>query len=275
MFKGKGNKRQKQPRQDWTPNIFIQIICGAWKLAFGAFQIALGAICTVLLIGVVCAFVFAGVLGDYLQDDILPMANVDIENYDLEQNSYMYYVDSSGQIRKYQDIFASTSSSWVNFEDIPEDMIHAAISIEDHRFFEHQGVDWITTIKACARMFFGDDSVGGSSLTQQLIKNVLLTEDEGADDITVQRKVLEIFRAVQVEKQYDKDKILELYLNFIYLGQGCKGIRSAAATYYGKEVEMLTADEAADDVTVQRKVLEIFRAVQLEKRYDKDELLEL
>ena len=57
--------------------------------------------------------------------------------------------------------------------------------------------------------------------------------------------MLEIFRAVQVEKNYDKDEILELYLNFIYLGQGCRGIRSAAATYYGKEVESLTAAECA------------------------------
>jgi len=250
MSERKKNKKQKKVHQDWRPNIIIQLAYGAWRVAFGGFKIAVGAICTVLLIGVVCAFVFAGVLGDYLQDDILPMADVDIENYDLEQNSYLYYVDSKGQIRKYQDIFASTSSSWVDFEDIPEDMIHAAVSIEDHRFFEHQGVDWITTIKACARMFFGDDSVGGSSITQQLIKNVLLTEDEGADDITVQRKVLEIFRAVQVEKKYDKDEILELYLNFIYLGQGCKGIRAAAATYYGKEVEMLTAAECASIIGI-------------------------
>ena len=250
MSKERRTKKQKPVRQDWKPNILLRLIIGAWRVAFGAFKIALGAVCTVLLIGVVCAFVFAGVLGDYLQEDILPLAHVDIENYDLEQNSYLYYVDNSGQIRKYQDVFASTKSAWVDFEDIPEDMIHAAISIEDHRFFEHQGVDWITTIKACARMFFGDDSVGGSSITQQLIKNVLLTEDEGADDVTVQRKVLEIFRAVQVEKTYDKDEILELYLNFIYLGQNCKGIRSAAATYYGKEVEMLTAAECASIIGI-------------------------
>lgn len=245
-----GMKKRKPLRQEWKPNFFLRLLYAAWRVAFGAFKIAAGAAGTVLMIVVICAFVFAGVLGDYLQDDILPMADIDIESYDLEQNSYLYYVDSNGQIQKYQDIFATTSSSWVNFEDIPEDMIHAAVSIEDHRFFEHQGVDWITTIKACARMFFGDDSVGGSSITQQLIKNVLLTEDEAADDVTVQRKVLEIFRAVQLEKRYDKDEILELYLNFIYLGQGCRGIRSAAATYYGKEVENLTAAECASIIGI-------------------------
>lgn len=251
MFDGKKRIRREKPlRQNWKPNFFLKVLYAVWRVAFGAFKIALGAAGTVLIAVVVCAFVFAGVLGDYLQDDVLPMADVDIENYDLEQNSYLYYVDSNGQIQKYQDVFASTSSTWINFEDIPEDMIYAAVAIEDHRFFEHQGVDWITTIKACARMFFGDDSVGGSSITQQLIKNVLLTEDKSADDVTVQRKVLEIFRAVQLEKRYDKDKILELYLNFIYLGQGCRGIRSAAATYYGKEVEMLTAAECASIIGI-------------------------
>ena len=251
MFNGKKKtKKQKPARQDWKPNFLLRVLYAAWRVAFGAFKIAAGAAGTVLMALVICAFVFAGVLGDYLQDDILPMADIDIEEYDMELNSYMYYLESNGQIQKYQDVFAATSSAWVDFEDIPEDMIHAAVAIEDHRFFEHQGVDWITTIKACARMFFGDDSVGGSSITQQLIKNVLLTEDQGADDVTVQRKVLEIFRAVQLEKRYNKDEILEMYLNFIYLGQGCRGIRSAAETYYGKEVESLTAAECASIIGI-------------------------
>ena len=251
MFKReKKMKKRKAERQNWRPNFLLQILYAAWRVAFGAFKIAVGAAGTVLMVGVICAFVFAGILGDYLQDDILPMADIDIDNYDLEQNSYLYYVDSNGRIQKYQDIYAVTSSSWADLEDIPEDMIHAAVAIEDHRFYEHQGVDWVTTIKACARMFFGDSSAGGSSITQQLIKNILLTEDEAADDVTVQRKVLEIFRAVQVEQRYNKDEILELYLNFIYLGQGCRGVRSAAETYYGKEIESLTAAECASIIGI-------------------------
>ena len=246
----KKESRQKPQRQEWKPNGFLRVMYALWRVAFGAFKIALGAVGTILIIGVICGFVFAGVLGDYLQDDILPMADIDIDSYDLEQTSFMYCLDSNGNIQKYQEIFAKTSSSWVDFEDIPEDMIYATVAIEDHRFFEHQGVDWVTTIKACARMFFGDDSAGGSSITQQLIKNMLLTEDETADDVTVQRKVLEIFRAVQLEKRYDKNEILELYLNFIYLGQNCRGIRSAAATYYGKEVECLTAAECASIIGI-------------------------
>ena len=251
MFKReKRTKKQKPVRQNWKPNFLLRILYAAWRVAFGAFKIAVGAAGTVLMIAVVCAFVFAGVLGDYLQEDILPMADITISDYEMEMNSYMYYVDDNGNIQKYQDVFATTSSAWVDIEDIPEDMIHAAVAIEDHRFFEHQGVDWVTTIKACARMFFGDSSVGGSSITQQLIKNVLLTEDEAADDVTVQRKVLEIFRAVQLEKRYSKEDILEMYLNFIYLGQSCRGVRSAAETYYGKEVESLTAAECASIIGI-------------------------
>ena len=213
-------------------------------------KVLLGALATVLLIGIICAFTFMGTLGDYLQDDILPEALVDPENYSIEQNSYLYYVDSDGEIQEYQQIFAETSSRWAGYDDIPEDLVNAAISIEDHRFYEHQGVDWITTVKATARMFFGNSSAGGSSITQQLIKNILLFDDETADDVTVQRKVLEIFRAIQLEKQYDKNEIMEMYLNYIYLGQGCRGVRSAAATYFGKELEMLTTAECASLISI-------------------------
>ena len=235
------------PRQDWKPHWTLGLLYRLWMIVFSAAKIALGAAATVLMICVICTFVFVGILGDYLQEDILPAAaDTDIEGYDLELNSYIYYVDSKGNIQPLQQIYAETSSEWADYEDIPEDLIHAAMAIEDHRFSEHQGVDWITTIKACARMFFGDDSVGGSSITQQLIKNMLLLqEDETADDVTVRRKVLEIFRAVQLEKRYDKKTIMEMYLNCIYLGQGCRGVRSAAATYFGKELEMLTTAECA------------------------------
>ena len=222
----------------------------ALEITLSVLKVALGAFVTVLLIGIVCGFVFVGILGDYLQDDILPMAGMNIEDVEMDENSVMYYVDENGDIQVYQQIFATTSSKWADLEDIPEDLIHAAVSIEDKRFYTHQGVDWITTVKACARMFFGDDSVGGSSITQQLIKNLLLFEDETADDVTVQRKVLEIFRALQLEKRYHKDTIMEMYLNCIYLGQGCRGVRSAAETYFGKELELLTTAECASLISI-------------------------
>lgn len=249
MFDGMKEK-DNAPKQDWKPHWSLTVLHRIWMILFSAFKVVAGAAVTVGLIAVVCGFVFMGVMGDYLQDDILPMAGMDIDDVEIDQTSTMYYVDAAGKIQVYQNIFAATSSKWADLEDIPEDLIHAAVSIEDHRFYIHQGVDWVTTIKACARMFFGDDSVGGSSITQQLIKNLLLFEDETADDVTVQRKVLEIFRALQLEKRYHKDTIMEMYLNCIYLGQGCRGVRSAAETYFGKELEMLTAAECASLISI-------------------------
>ena len=242
--------KKKLPRQDWKLPWSVDTMQRAWKIALSVLKVVGGAFVTVLLIGIVCGFVFVGILGDYLQEDILPMAGMEIDDAEMDKNSTMYYVDENGNIQVYQQIFASTTSKWADLEDIPEDLIHAAVSIEDKRFYTHQGVDWVTTIKACARMFFGDDSVGGSSITQQLIKNLLLFEDETADDVTVQRKVLEIFRALQLEKRYHKDTIMEMYLNCIYLGQGCRGVRSAAETYFGKELELLTTAECASLISI-------------------------
>ena len=242
--------KKKILRQDWKLPWSVETMEKAWKITLSVLKTVGGAFITVLLIGIVCGFVFVGILGDYLQEDILPMADMEIEDVEIDKNSTMYYVDEKGDIQVYQQIFASTTSKWADLEDIPEDMIHAAVSIEDKRFYSHQGVDWVTTIKACARMFFGDDSVGGSSITQQLIKNLLLFEDETADDVTVQRKVLEIFRALQLEKRYHKDTIMEMYLNCIYLGQGCRGVRSAAETYFGKELELLTTAECASLISI-------------------------
>lgn len=245
-------KKKNTPRQEWKLHWSLELLRKIWMVLFTAFKVAVGAAATVLLIVVVCMFVFVGILGDYLQEDILPNAVMEniLADYEHEQNSYMYYIDSNGKPQLYQSIYAETSSKWAEYEDIPADMIHAAVAIEDHRFYEHQGVDWITTVKATARMFFGDSSVGGSSITQQLIKNVLLSEDESADDVTVQRKVLEIFRAIQLEKSYDKETIMEMYLNVIYLGQNCRGVRAAAESYYGKELEKLTLAECASIISI-------------------------
>lgn len=235
----------KPERQQWKPNWLLQLLYRVWMFVFGAAKIAIGAVATVLIICIICGLVFMGTLGDYLEQDILPEADVVKENYQLDRTSTLYYVDSNDEIQILQDVYASTSRKWASYDEIPEDLIHAAVAIEDKRFYEHQGVDWITTIKACARIFFGDSSIGGSTITQQLIKNLT-----GEDSITVQRKVLEIFRAIQFEKNNNKQTIMEWYLNTIYLGNGCGGVKSAAETYFGKELQMLTTAECASLISI-------------------------
>ena len=240
------SRKNNTPRQEWEPHWFLKLLYGIWAAAFGAVKVAAVALATVLLIVVVCGLVFVGILGDYLESDVLPEAHYDLENAVLDQTSFVYYVDGDGNIQLLQQIHTSADRQWANRDEIPEDLINAAIAIEDKRFYEHQGVDWITTVKACANMFFGgDDKFGGSTITQQLIKNLT-----GEDSVTVQRKVMEIFRAQQFEKMYDKDTIIEYYLNTIYLGRGCYGVKSAAAEYYGKELQMLTTAECASLISI-------------------------
>ena len=240
-------RRHPRPRQEWDPHWLIKLLYAAVSLAFSLVKLAIGAAATVLLIVLICVAVFVGTLGDYLQEDILEEAgNWSIEDYDLERTSFIYYVDNSGAIQQLQQIYTATDRQWATLEEIPEALVNAAIAIEDKRFYEHQGVDWITTVKACLNMFFGgDDQFGGSTITQQLVKN--LTEEKS---VTVQRKVMEIFRAQMFERKYDKDLIMEYYLNEIYLGKGCYGVKSAAAEYFGKELQNLSVAECASLISI-------------------------
>ena len=237
-----GRRRGRKPRQHWNPHWIVKILYGAWMTLFTAAKVALGALATVLLIVLVCGFVFVGILGDYLEEDVLPdSASYEFNIADKEQTSYVYYVDKNGDIQLLQQIHTTIDRQWVRYEDIPEELINAAIAIEDKRFHEHQGVDWITTVKACLNMFMGGSSqFGGSTITQQLVKN-----DTGEKSVTVQRKVAEIFRAQYAEKLYDKETIMEYYLNSIYFGRGCYGVKSAAEEYFGKELQSMTIAECA------------------------------
>ena len=239
-------KRRKITRQEWKPNILLRMLYRAWIVLFSLAKIALGAAVTVACMILVCSFVLIGALGDYLQNDVIPNVSADLEAIEVAQTSFIYYVDTDGNIQQMQQIYTDTDRQWVSIDEIPENLIHAAVAIEDKRFYEHQGVDWITTVKACANMFFGSSSTfGGSTITQQMIKN-----RTGDDDVTVQRKVEEIFRAQKFESQYDKDVVMEWYLNQIYLGSGCYGVKSAAWEYFGKELEELTIAECASLISI-------------------------
>ena len=142
-------RRRKKPRQEWDPHWLIKLVYTAGSMALSLVKVAIGAAATVLLIVLICGAVLVGTLGDYLQDDILKEAgNWSMEDYDLERTSFIYYVDSNGDIQQLQQIYTTTDRQWATLDEIPEDLVHAAVAIEDKRFYEHQGVDWITTVKA-------------------------------------------------------------------------------------------------------------------------------
>ena len=240
-------RRRKKLRQEWNPHWLLKLAYTALSVALSAVKIAIGAAVTVLLIVLICGVVFVGTLGDYLQEDILTEAgNWSIDDYGLEETSFIYYTDENGNVQLLQQIYTTTDRQWATLDEIPQALVDAAVAIEDKRFYEHQGVDWITTVKACLNMFFGgDDQFGGSTITQQLIKNI--TDEKS---VTVQRKVMEIFRAQMFEREYDKNLIIEEYLNRIYLGRGCYGVKSAAAEYFGKELQSLTPAECASLISI-------------------------
>ncbi len=126
------------------------------------------------------------------------------------------------------------------YDEIPAALVNAFISIEDKRFWHHDGVDLFRTAHAGINYLSGNASFGGSTITQQLVKNLT-----GNDDHSLDRKLTEIFKALDLEKQTDKTVILEVYLNVINLAEGCYGVGAAAERYFSKTVSELTLPECA------------------------------
>lgn len=136
---------------------------------------------------------------------------------------------------------SSSKIEGVSIEQIPDDVIHAVIATEDQRFYKHNGINYIAIMKAFFKnAVSGDIVAGGSTITQQLAKNVFLTQDR-----TYSRKLKEFILSKKIERTYSKDEILERYLNQIYFGEGAWGIQRAAQVYFGKDVSDLSLSEAA------------------------------
>ncbi len=199
----------------------------------------------VLLIILTCAFLacFSAI---YIRGVILPEAHLDAGDYTTELASTIYYQDeSTGEDVELRSLYGAVNREWVAYADIPQTLAEATIAIEDKRFESHNGVDWLRTIKAAWYMFTGTDIQGGSTITQQLIKNMT-----DYDDVTVKRKVLEIFRALDFDKTHIKDTIKEMSLNYIYLGNGCYGVTPASNYYFGKDVSELDLAESASLIAI-------------------------
>ncbi len=169
-------------------------------------------------------------------------------------SSYIYIINNN--TNEYDIIYKATPDTKniqidISADNLPEYVKLAFVCTEDKRFYSHEGVDIQTTAVACVKEICrytglsSPDMTGGSTITQQLVKNI--TSD---NEISVQRKLREIFRAVSIEKNYSKDQILEKYLNIIYFGQtsdgyNMYGIEAAAIGYFGKSACELTVAEAA------------------------------
>ncbi len=163
---------------------------------------------------------------------------VDLDEYKANQNqtTIVYGKNAANEDVEIARLHGTENRIWVSLEDMPEALPKAAIALEDKRFEKHHGVDWFRTVSVIVR---NTDS-GGSTITQQLIKNVT-----GNKNVTFARKYNEILTALNLEKYYDKNTIIEAYLNTLYLSEGCYGVKTAAEKYFGKDVSELNAAECA------------------------------
>ena len=166
-----------------------------------------------------------------------PAADLDDYRNNQAQTTIIYAKNEQGKDVPVEYLHGEQNRIWVSLDKIPKSLQDSFRCLEDKRFYDHHGVDWIRTIAAVVK-YHGHQ--GGSTLTQQLIKNLT-----GRNQITIHRKFREILCALNLENNYSKDVILEAYLNTIPLGSGCYGVRTAADTYFGKDVSQLDVAESA------------------------------
>ncbi|MFJ7567440.1 penicillin-binding protein 1A [Herminiimonas sp. NPDC097707] len=136
--------------------------------------------------------------------------------------------------------FGEERRNLVHIKEIPDIMKKAVLAIEDDRFFEHGGVDYVGIVRAAVHNLSGGARQGASTITQQVARNFFLSSEQ-----TLKRKIYEVLLAWKIEKNLSKDQILEVYMNQIYLGQRAYGFSSAAQIYYGKKLQNITIAEAA------------------------------
>lgn len=166
---------------------------------------------------------------------------IDLKAKSLNQTSFIYIKDDdTGEFKEYQTLYSTENRIWVDNQDIPQAMKDAVVAIEDKRFYDHHGVDWTRTLSAVINLATGEDTYGGSTITQQLIKNI--TDD---NEVSINRKIREICKALNLENEYTKDQILEAYLNVVNFGNNCQGVEAAAQLYFDKSITDCSIAECA------------------------------
>ncbi len=236
---GRRPKKKKKKKNPWIGHVFRFI---------GAL-ICLGIIAGCILACYLTVYAF-----DMLEDD---QYILDLDAKRLEYTTFMYAQDSESQEWIELQRLSSENGNriWVDFEQLPENLLETIVAVEDKRYWEHNGVDWVTTIKATINLIghklhvpfltFYEGTPGASTITQQVTRNI--TEDKEVD---VMRKAREIVRALKLERRYSKDQIIETYLNLVSFGNNVYGIQAAANLYFDKDVSELSIAECASIVGI-------------------------
>ena len=198
---------------------------------------------TLVLICVITGSLVVGAVALYVIGFVKPY-DIDLSNAKLKFTSIVYATDPSTKTPvQIDELSGDQNRIWVNLSDVPDNLRNAFIATEDQRFNEHEGVDIKRTVGAFANMVlhFNPSAGGGSTITQQLIKNL----ENNNFNRTIPVKIREIVTALDMEQKYTKNQILEAYLNTINLSNNCYGVQTAANLYFGKQVKDLDLAQCA------------------------------
>ncbi|MCI9509868.1 MAG: hypothetical protein HFF10_09045 [Angelakisella sp.] len=218
------------------------------------FRAVASLICLGIIAGCILACYLTVYAFDMLEDD---QYILDLDAKRLEYTTFMYAQDPETEEWVELQRLSSENGNriWVDYDQLPDTLLDTIVAVEDKRFWEHNGVDWVTTIKATVNLIghkfhvpfltFYEGTPGASTITQQVTRNI--TEDKEVD---VMRKAREIVRALKLERRYSKDQIIETYLNLVSFGNNTYGIQAAANLYFDKDVSQLTVAECASIVGI-------------------------
>ena len=211
-------------RRTKKPNFVLEVVMTTAKLCF-VVALIIGVACTGLLVGVAKAWVET-------------MPELDLSAFDEQAQTSYIYDKNGGLITDFKGLENRVD---VDYDDLPRYLIDAVIAIEDQRYWEHSGIDVRRLAGVAISSLTNADSLqGGSTITQQLIKNTILS-----DEATFKRKIQEIYLAIELEQVISKEDIITEYLNVIYLGGSNYGVKVAAQDYFGKDLSELSLRECA------------------------------
>lgn len=214
--------------------------------AKGALTLLLALLLTAILtVIIVCAYVLVFTVSFVNGEN-----KIDLEQYkeNQDQTTIVYAQDSNNELMEIARLHGEQNRVWVAYREnspdsvVPQSLADAYVYLEDKRFKEHKGVDWLRTVKSVLIFFKPGETKkqGGSTITQQLIKNLT-----GENKPTFNRKFYEILTALNLERHINKETILEAYMNTVYMGRGCYGVQTASERYFGKNVQDLNLAECA------------------------------
>ncbi len=199
-------------------------------------------IALLICMGIICGSVCAAVMAVYIFKSLEGEPDLKLEDINMANSSSVYAINSkTGEYEKIRELHGDENRIEISkYSDIPKDVIDCLVAAEDKRYWTHNGVDWQRTVASTLTFFTQSSTQGGSTITQQVIKNLT-----GNDEFSPERKVKEIFQAIKLNKAYSKEEVLKVYLNYVFFGNNCYGIQAAADGYFNKDISELNLGEIA------------------------------